>query len=100
MKLFIAFLMLFSIAAQAQPIVYERDIYPIMIRNCVSCHNATTPGMNWLDKFEATQARPLIYQRVYLEGDMPLWFRVFGGQDREILRMWVETPEVDYKKGQ
>ena len=90
------FILLVSINVNAKNrFEFYRDIYPIVINNCASCHNATTPDRDWLNKNTMKSKKMTIYNRVFIRGDMPLSFRIFGGKDRYILKTWLEYPEVE-----
>lgn len=82
------------IAPVAKANVSYMDVYPVFIRHCAGCHNASSAVPNWLDPTVATNNKGLIFQRVFVDGDMPLYFRFFGGEDKRILKMWLEQTEV------
>ena len=78
-------------------ITYEQ-VYPVFVRNCASCHNAQTPGMNWLDRNEVETSKGVLYQRVFVQGDMPMFFRFFGGSEKRLLKKYLEQIKLDWKE--
>ena len=67
---------------------YQKKAYPIFAKYCAGCHNANTPGMNWLDFWDATVNKSVIYNRVYQEGSMP-WRLQMNRKDKEQLKSWL-----------
>ena len=113
MKKMITILALFPLMAFAditpkipsQDTSYLEDAYPVFLNNCASCHNANTPDRNWLDQKTATKNKQLIFNRVFLKGDMPLMLKWFRIDERESLKKWLlknnfpfENPEIEPKE--
>ena len=70
------------------------DVYPVFARNCASCHNETTPGRNWLKEADVFANRSKMYRRVFIQGDMPLFFRFFGGSEKQLLKRYLEQSYI------
>lgn len=81
----------FCMSAQADYVTFEQ-VVPVLINNCASCHNSSTPNMNWLDQDLLDSNKFKVYNRVYVEGDMPFWFKYFGGEERDLLKKYLEQP--------
>jgi hypothetical protein len=75
---------------QPQGIVSYAQVQPVIINNCAACHNASTPSMNWLDKNTFDGKSELVYDRVFVRGDMPFWFKYFGGQEKDLLKRYLQ----------
>lgn len=86
---------------KSAPMLYKAityaEVQPVFINNCSGCHNASTPNMNWLSEKVAINNKDLIFNRVFEQGDMPMWFKYFGFSDKELLRRWLlqEKPTLD-----
>jgi mono/diheme cytochrome c family protein len=70
------------------------QVYGVFVRNCAGCHNAETPGMNWLSQEDVEAKKATMYGRVFVKGDMPLFFRFFGGADRELLKKYLQEVDI------
>jgi hypothetical protein len=74
--------------------VTYQQVQPVFINNCAGCHNASTPDMNWLDQKVATFNKKIIYHRVFVHGDMPLWLKYFSWNDRRLLEKWLTQESI------
>lgn len=87
---------LFLFLPTAKANIDYMDVLPIFISHCANCHNSSSGNTNWLDPDTAITNKGIIYQRVFVEGDMPVYFRFFGGKDKQLLKAWLEQPEVKF----
>ena len=88
----------------ASPLLFERQVLPVLEQHCVKCHSGGSPQAGLDVRTRAgllrggskgpaivagdPQKSPL-YQRV-LSGEMPMGGKPLAASDRELLRKWIE----------
>jgi hypothetical protein len=68
------------IPANASGQEYYRDIRPVLVENCLACHNSEGPGWSMEDAEETFQRRHILAAMV-LGGMMPPWIAEAGHQE-------------------
>jgi len=71
-------------------LTYQRDIKPIFINRCSSCHNENWKDKNWLDYQTAFKYRIQIKQRVFVLKNMPPIGMKITDEERKIIQKWVD----------
>ena len=106
----IAFLVLFSLQhINAQSVTY-RQVAPIFISKCVSCHRAGDAAPFPLTTYEDITKRLSFIQKVITSGYMPPWradvhyrdfanTRILTGEEKTTILQWIadKAPKGDYK---
>ena len=89
-------ILLLTMSAKAEftynEVTYD-EVQKVFITYCSDCHNSSTPKMNWLDKDIAEKSKPVIFNRVFVKGDMPLVFKYFAPSSKQLLRDWLTQKE-------
>lgn len=95
-----------DVSSEKAPVTYVRDVRPIFLGKCYSCHNAQTRYLpNWSDYKVAFQYRHEIKRRVwnswqgqYFKQSMPVenspQYLAMTEADRRIIKAWVESGAV------
>jgi Flp pilus assembly protein TadD len=94
--------------AEERPVTFSRDIAPIILHNCTSCHRPGEAAPFSLLNYDDVRQRARQIATITDQGFMPPWkpdpdFRHFEGERRlepaevDLIRQWVEadTPEGD-----
>lgn len=73
---------------------YDQIIRPqIFEKHCQSCHNASTPALNWLD-FEVVKTKKAAFYARVIEphvNPMPPAFITFSAYDRWLFKVWLDA---------
>ena len=83
-------IILYLLLSSSDP-TYTKDIKPIFQTKCQDCHNAGTPGRNWLNYKEAFGKKNMILNRVTIKKDMPPldWPKKVTPEEIELIKKWV-----------
>lgn len=73
---------------------YADNIKPLFEKNCIPCHDKTSPIGNWLDYKTVFAKRALIKNRIFEKKDMPLG-KSLADKDRALIAKWIDTGAVE-----